>query len=205
MIGVFVQGLGLGAGLIIAIGSQNAFVLRQGLKRQHHLAIATLCAFIDMALIAVGGLGVGTMIATSPQLADGATVFGALFVGAYGVLALRRALKGEHMATSDSQASGQSLAAAVATALGFSLLNPHVYLDTVVLLGSISGQYAWGVRVWFLAGAMTASVVWFYALALAAAKLAPLFRKPGTWKALDFAIATIMFWIAASLIVGRFF
>jgi len=200
--GLFIQGLGLGAGLIIAIGSQNAFVLRQGLKHEHHFAIATLCFIIDAALITLGGLGVGTLVASTPALATGAAVFGAVFLFIYGILAFRRAWVGEVLKSeSDENApTRMSLKAALLTTLGFSLLNPHVYLDTVVLLGGISGQHPWPDRAWFLGGAVIASFVWFFALAFAATKLAPLFRAPITWKLLDATIGMVMWAIAFSLI-----
>ncbi|HEY9079674.1 LysE/ArgO family amino acid transporter [Magnetovibrio sp.] len=197
---LFAQGLGLGAGLIIAIGSQNAFVLRQGLKHEHHFAIATLCFAIDAALITLGGLGVGTLVASTPALATGAAVFGALFLFVYGLLAFRRAWVGEALKTENGEKVRMSLKAALLTALGFSLLNPHVYLDTVVLLGGISGQHPWPDRAWFLTGAVSASLMWFYALAFAATKLAPLFRAPVTWKILDAAIGVVMWSIAISLL-----
>jgi len=199
---LFVQGLGLGAGLIIAIGSQNAFVLRQGLKHQHHFAIATLCFVIDTVLILLGGAGVGALVASTPALATGAAVFGALFLFTYGVLAFRRAWVGEALKTENGNdtPARMSLKAALLTTLGFSLLNPHVYLDTVVLLGGISGQHPWPDRAWFLGGAATASFLWFYTLAFAATKLAPLFRAPVTWKILDASIGMVMWAIAISLI-----
>ena len=199
---LFIQGLGLGAGLIIAIGSQNAFVLRQGLKHEHHFAIASVCFIIDAALITLGGLGVGTLVASTPALATGAAVFGAVFLFAYGLLAFRRAWVGEVLKSEngDNIPARMSLKAALLTALGFSLLNPHVYLDTVVLLGGISGQHPWPDRAWFLGGAVIASFVWFFALAFAATKLAPLFRAPATWKALDATIGVVMWAIAFSLV-----
>ena len=201
---LFIQGLGLGGGLIIAIGAQNAYVLRQGLKHEHHFAIATVCSLSDALLIVLGGAGVGTLIAPTPPLANGAAATGALFLGVDGALAFRRAWQGEKLSNGDSGDAPRSLKSAIMTALAFSLLNPHALLDTVVLLGSISGQYAWDARVWFLAGAVSASFAWFYALAFAAGKLAPLFRKPATWRVLDAIIGVIMWAIAASLVNGAF-
>lgn len=199
---LFAQGFGLGAGLIIAIGAQNAYVLRQGLKHEHHFPIATVCFIVDAVLITLGGAGVGTLVASNPLLSTVAAIFGAVFLFAYGVLAFRRAWKGETLKTENGEIpkAGLTLKAAILTALGFSLLNPHVYLDTVVLLGGISGQYVWDQRVWFLTGAVTASAAWFYALAFAATKLAPLFRTPITWKILDGLIGAVMWGIAWGLI-----
>ncbi len=205
MIVIFFKGMALGAGLIIAIGSQNAFVLRQGLMRRHHIAVASLCALIDIILIGIGGLGVGELISTNQWLANGATIFGALFVFVYGILAARRALSDESMGETTLSNNSSTLKGALLTALGFSLLNPHVYLDTVILLGTLSGQHQWPDRTWFLGGAATASIIWFYSLAFAATKLTPLFKTPTTWKVLDTSIAIIMFWIAASLLIERFY
>lgn len=201
---VFAQGLGLGAGLIIAIGAQNAYVLRQGLKREHHIAIATVCALSDALLIALGGAGVGTLIAATPMLAAAAAWFGAAFLAVYGALAFRRTWRGEALndGAGRNGDTGKTLKTALLAALAFSWLNPHVFLDTVVLLGGISGQYGWDQRLWFLGGAVSASVLWFYGLALAAGYLAPLFRRPATWRVLDALIGVIMWAIAWGLVRG---
>lgn len=201
---LFLQGLGLGAGLIIAIGAQNAYVLRQGLKHEYPFAIAAVCSLSDALLIVLGGAGVGTLIASTPMLASGAAALGAAFLGVYGALAFKRAWIGEKLGQDDATATPRTLKSAILTALAFSLLNPHALLDTVVLLGSISGQHPWDQRVWFLAGAVTASFAWFYALAFAAGKLAPQFRKPTTWRVLDGIIGIVMWAIAASLVGGAF-
>lgn len=199
---LFLKGMGLGAGLIIAIGAQNAFVLRQGLKHEHHFSIATICFLIDAILISLGGAGVGTLVASNPLLATGAAVFGALFLLVYGTLAFRRAWVGEVLKDENGgiPPARMSLKVAVVTTLSFSLLNPHVYLDTVVVLGGISGQYPWPDRGWFVGGAIIASALWFYTLAFAATKLTPLFRAPITWKILDALIGVVMWAIAFSLI-----
>ncbi|MDH5772530.1 MAG: LysE/ArgO family amino acid transporter [Rhodospirillaceae bacterium] len=204
-IDIFFQGLALGAGLIIAIGSQNAFVLRQGLKRDKHFIVASACFLSDAFLILVGGLGVGTIIASTPWLGNVAAIGGAIFLGVYGGLAFRRALHKETLSVKNVSAKPMAVKSAIFTALGFSLLNPHAFLDTVVLLGGISGQHDWPDRAWFIGGAMMASFFWFYALAYGAGKLAPLFNAPITWRILDGAIAIIMWWIAFVLIMDRFF
>jgi L-lysine exporter family protein LysE/ArgO len=201
---LFLQGFGLGAGLIIAIGAQNAYVLRQGLKREHPLAIAAVCSLSDALLIVLGGAGVGSLIAATPILANGAAALGAAFLGVYGALAFRRAWVGEALSNENDAPPARTLKSALLTALAFSLLNPHALLDTVVLLGSISGQYAWDQRVWFLAGAGVASFTWFFSLAFAAGYLAPWFRKPNTWRILDGLIGCVMWAIAASLLNGAF-
>lgn len=202
---LFGQGLGLGAGLIIAIGAQNAYVLRQGLKRQHHIPIAAVCSLSDALLIVLGGVGVGTLIAATPILANGAAAVGAVFLIVYGFLAFRRAGLGEQLDSATTDAQPRTLKASILTALAFSILNPHALLDTVVLLGGISGQYDWHQRVWFLAGAVCASFAWFFTLAVGAGHLAPLFKKPRTWRILDTLIGLVMWSIAASLVNGAFF
>jgi len=202
LIYILFQGLGLGSGLIIAIGAQNAFVLRQGLKHEHHFIIATVCFLVDTVLIVLGGVGMGTLIASTPELATGSAIFGAAFLFVYGLLALRRAWgKGVPETQEDKNASTRmSLKVAILTTLGFSLLNPQVYLDTLVLLGGVSGQYPWPDRTWFLAGAIVGSLLWFYSLAFAATKLTALFHSSRAWRILDSGICMVMWAIAFSLI-----
>ncbi|MGF1560861.1 MAG: LysE/ArgO family amino acid transporter [Geminicoccaceae bacterium] len=196
-----VQGFGLGAGLIIAIGAQNAFVLRQGLKRQHVTAIVITCALVDVVLMSAGVLGLGTLIAASRTLTLLATLGGAAFLIVYAVYALRAALEPGRLVVDTAQPAGPANGA-VRTALAFSLLNPHVYLDTVVLVGSIGGQFAMPDRLAFLGGAICASFVWFCALGYGAALLAPLFARPMAWRVLDATIALVLFAIAASLLAS---
>ncbi len=194
----FLRGLGLGAGLIVAIGAQNTFVLRQGLKREGRLTVALVCTACDAALIALGAGGFGGLIARAPWLTHLAAWTGALFLLFYGLSAFRRALR--PLAPSDDTASA-SRGSLVATTLGLSLLNPHVFLDTVVLIGGLSAQYPLPARAWFAGGAMTASALWFFGLAYGAALLAPLFRRPVTWRVLDGLIGCVMWAIAASLLL----
>lgn len=192
------RGLGLGASLIVAIGAQNAFVLRQGLKREGRLTVAAVCAGCDALLIGLGAAGFGSVIARLPWLTQGALWLGALFLFWYGLSAFRRALRPETL--EQAAAAPVTRAGLVSAALALSLLNPHVYLDTVVLIGGLSAQYALLSRVWFTLGAMTASVVWFFGLAYGAALLVPLFRRPVTWRILDTLIGVIMWSIALSLV-----
>ncbi|MBY4675167.1 LysE/ArgO family amino acid transporter [Marinobacterium arenosum] len=194
------KGLAAGGSLIMAIGAQNAFVLSQGLKRQYHWLIATLCGLIDVMLILLGALGLGSLIQQSDSLLAVARWGGAGFLLVYGAMALRSALRSNRLEASDKHAG--SLRAALLTTLAVSLLNPHVYLDTVVLLGSISSQYADGPRLWFIAGAISASLLWFYSLSLAARWLAPLFRRPIAWRILDGLVCLLMWSIAWGLISG---
>ncbi len=193
------EGFALGLSLIIAIGAQNAFVLRQGLVRQHVLAIVTVCALADALLIALGVAGLGTLVRSSPTLLTAVTIGGALFLLWYGALALKRALRPANLTASDRAAP--SLRAALAMTLAFTFLNPHVYLDTVVLFGGLSARYGEAERVAFAAGGMIASVVWFFGLGYGARFLAPIFAKPMAWRILDASIAFVMAALAVSLLV----
>ena len=203
-LGPALKGFGLGAGLIIAIGAQNAYVLRQGIRREHVLLIATICFLCDATLISIGAAGFGHLVSSVPSLERIAAWGGAVFLAAYGLRAFYSALKpGSLDAGNDGTEipqAGTAWAAAGVT-LALSLLNPHVYLDTVVLLGSIAGQFQGVQRVWFAAGAVIASAVWFYGLGLGARWLAPLFRKPMAWRVLDLLIGCVMWAIAASLVL----
>lgn len=197
----FIQGAGVGGGLIIAIGAQNAFVLSQGVRRNHALPIALVCGFCDAVLILLGVSGVGTLVASNPLLGQIAAWGGALFLLWYGMRSLQSALRGG--ALEADKTSSQSLPAALGATLAVTLLNPHVYLDTLVLLGGISGQFSVDERYLFGAGAMTASFVWFFTLSLGAGLLAPLFRHPLAWRVLDTLVFLTMWGIALSLLWGE--
>lgn len=200
----YIAGAGLGASLIIAIGAQNAFVLRQGLLRRYELVVAGLCVAIDWTLIALGALGFGALVERFPQLMAFAAWGGAAFLAVHGVLAFRSALRpGSLHAEKPSRGGADTLPAAIATTLAVSLLNPHVYLDTVVLLGSVAAQYPAAARISFVLGAGSASAVWFFGLAAGARLLAPLFEREIAWRVLDIAIGCIMFWIGAGLVWGQ--
>ncbi len=195
-----VAGVGFGLSLIIAIGAQNAFVLRQGLRREHVFAVVTVCALSDVLLIAVGVGGLGSLIQAAPWLLDTMTIGGAAFLIAYGLLAARRASRPSAI-NADAAGKPTSLRAAVTTSLALTWLNPHVYLDTVILLGSVAGSHG-DDRWWFGLGAAIGSIVWFTLLGYGARTLRPVFAKPGAWRALDALIALVMFAIAASLLRG---
>jgi L-lysine exporter family protein LysE/ArgO len=199
---VWLQGFALGASLIIAIGAQNAFVLRQGLRRVHVFPTASICTLCDMALIALGVAGLGAVIAHSPLLIGLATWGGAAFLLYYGYRAFRAALRPGAMELAASIPQPTYLRATILATLAISLLNPHVYLDTVILLGSIGARYPQEQRMWFATGAMFASLVWFFGLAYGATWLAPLFQRPAAWRVLDAAVGCIMWVIAASLVVS---
>ena len=196
--GAFWQGLGLGAGLIIAIGAQNAFVLRQGLKKQHVFLVAFVCTLCDAALITLGVAGFGSVVSSRPLLTQAAAWGGAVFLFIYGLRAFWAVFKVRGLEAQGGAAlSGRD---AVLTTLGVSLLNPHVYLDTVVLLGGIGGQFTGQSRVFYGVGAVTASGLWFFGLAYGATRLGPLFRRPLSWRILDALIGVIMWRIAFSLV-----
>jgi L-lysine exporter family protein LysE/ArgO len=197
----FISGLFLGASLIIAIGAQNAFVLRQGLLRQHRFPVALFCAFSDALLIIAGVAGLGTAIGSHPTLMTAIAIAGAAVLAWYGIAAFRRALHPEAMNV-DGNAPPASLFAVLATCAGFTWANPHVYLDTVVLIGSLSSAYpVFGQRMLFGAGAALASFVWFFGLAYGSRVLIPIFRKPMAWRVLDVTIALVMWAIAAQLLL----
>lgn len=194
------SGLGFGLSLIVAIGAQNAFVLRQGLKREHVLAVAAVCAISDVVLIGAGIAGLGALLEIAPWLIDVMRVGGAAFLLGYGAIAARRAWHPSAIAADGSGAT-TSLRVAVSTCLALTWLNPHVYLDTVVLLGSVAGTHG-DDRWWFGLGAAVGSIVWFASLGFGARLLRPVFVRPAAWRVLDALIALVMFLIAASLLHG---
>jgi L-lysine exporter family protein LysE/ArgO len=197
MSGVYFAGFGLGLSLILAIGAQNAFVLRQGLRRLHVLPVVLVCAISDAALIAAGVAGFGALAEAVPGLEFGMRVFGAGFLIWYGARTLLAAWRGG--ASLQAGGDAQSLQSALLTCLALTWLNPHVYLDTVVLLGAISAQY--DEPLYFALGAMTASFVFFFTLGYGARALAPLFARPAAWRVLDLLVGVIMWGIAAKLIL----
>lgn len=199
---VALEGFLLGLSLIVAIGAQNAFVLRQGLERQHVFAVATVCAFSDALLIAAGVGGLGALVRQAPLLISVVTIGGAAFLLVYGAMSFRRALRPEAMRAAARPAAG--LAATLATCLALTFLNPHVYLDTVVLIGAVSARHAGADALAFGIGAAVASFVWFYGLAYGARLLAPVFARPVAWQVLDIAIAAVMWLIAARLLMDLF-
>lgn len=200
MLPAAVSGFLLGAGLIIAIGAQNAFVLRQGLRRRHVFAVCLVCALSDALLIAVGVGGPGTLIARSPDVVDAVTLGGAAFLSGYAVLALRRAWRPAALSPAGDDGGGR--AAAVAAALAFTFLNPHVYIDTVLLIGGLSARHAGTARIAYGAGAALASFVWFFGLGYGARLLAPFFARPSAWRLLDLGIAAVMATLAVRLLAA---
>ncbi len=202
ILATLMAGFGLGFSLILAIGAQNAFVLRQGLRGQHVLAIVLTCAMSDAVLITIGVAGFGSLTATLPWLEGAMRLGGAAFLTLYGLRALRSAWRGgAAMETAPSQTEPAATTAVwpvILTCLAFTWLNPHVYLDTVVLLGAISAQYA---PTWvFGLGAVLSSFVFFFLLGYGARLLAPVFARPRAWQVLDALIGVVMLALAGKLL-----
>lgn len=188
-----------GLALIIAVGSQNAFVLRQALRREHRLPIAAICIAADTTLIFAGVAGLGALIQAHAGLLSLVRYGGAAFLLVYGAMALRRAWQGGQLLV----ASGACMTrwGAILACLGFTFLNPHFYLDTVILLGALANQHGDDGRWIFGYGAALASLLWFVALAYGASYLAPLFRKASSWRVLDTLIGVTMLSLALSLLI----
>lgn len=201
MLTPLIKGFSLGASLIIAIGSQNAFVLRQGLRREYVFTVCLICFVCDAFLILLGIGGFGTLVSSSPMLMSIARWGGALFLVVYGVRAFRSAFKTESLQVDETDKPATSLKWAIATTFALTLLNPHVYLDTVILLGSIAGQFPEIERPFFALGAVSASLVWFFGLGYGARILTPLFSKQIAWRILDILIGCVMWVIAGSLLL----
>ena len=182
--------------LIAAIGAQNAFVLRQGIRREHVLPVVALCTVSDIVLISAGIAGVGAVISAHPSALNIAKFGGALFLVGYGLLAARRAWRPSSLSPSESTPA--RLIDVLLTCAALTFLNPHVYLDTVVLLGALANEHR-DERWLFGVGAVTASAVWFVSLGLGARQLAGLFAKPLTWRVLDGLIAAMMIGLGVSL------
>ncbi len=196
---VFAKSLFLSLGLIVAIGAQNAFVLRQGLRREHVGSVVLFCGISDAVLIGAGVLGMAQALGNHPALARALALAGAAFLALYGWQALRRARQPNRMQLPEGGA-GLSRMGALAQAAAFTLLNPHVYLDTVLLVGSIGAQEPAALRGWFVAGASTGSLLWFGLLGYGARWLAPWFARPKAWQVLDLLIGVTMAVLAVLLL-----
>jgi L-lysine exporter family protein LysE/ArgO len=196
----FFAGFSLGLSLILAIGSQNAFVLKQGIKKQHVLLICTICALSDSILISLGIAGFGVIVNEHPSIEIYARYGGALFLLVYSALSFKSAFSQSHALKPEAEVHS-SILKTVAICLAFTWLNPHVYLDTVVLLGSISTQYE-GQQLQFALGAISGSFIFFFSLGYGARLLAPVFQKPKAWKILELIVGFTMLIIALTLIFG---
>ncbi|MBT0565893.1 LysE/ArgO family amino acid transporter [Williamsia sp. CHRR-6] len=191
-------GLGVGLSLIVAIGAQNAFVLRSGIAGQHVGAVVSVCIVSDAVLIAAGVAGVGVVVSRFPSAVTVVTILGAGFLAVYGLTALRRARHPGAMTIGG--ATAVTRACAIGTCLALTWLNPHVYLDTVVFVGSVANHESGAGRWWFALGAMGASAIWFTALGYGARLLRPVFTRPSAWRVLDIAIGVLMLTLAATLV-----
>lgn len=199
MLPTALSGLGFGLSLIVAIGAQNAFVMRQGLRREHVGVVVVICALSDIVLIALGTGGVGAVISAHRPVLAGVTVVGSAVLLWYAATAVRRAVRPVALLADFGGEAGRMVPVAL-TALGLTWLNPHVYLDTVVLLGSVASAQA---SPWtFAAGAMVASVAWFAGLGYGAQVLRPLFARPAAWRVFDLGVAAVMTTVAVGLLLG---
>ncbi|WP_066289188.1 LysE/ArgO family amino acid transporter [Arthrobacter sp. B6] len=201
LLGPTLLGFGTGLALIVAIGSQNAFVLRQGIRGEHVAAVVLVCTVSDALLIAAGIAGIGALLEASPAVVHVARYAGAAFLVGYAAMAARRAIRPGALTTSGRQ-NALSAGAAISTVLALTWLNPHVYLDTVLLLGSVANQQTQDLRWWFGAGAIAASTAWFSALGFGARILRPFFARPSSWRLLDGLIAVVMLALGVRLAVG---
>ena len=199
---VLLQGFGLGASMIIPIGAQNAYVLNQGIKRNHNLTTATICSLLDTLFISLGIFGGGAILSQNELLLTSVTLGGIAFLTVYGLLSLRSAFRTRTSDESKGEILARGKRTVILGALAVTVLNPHLYLDTVVILGSIGGQFEGNDRIAFAMGTILASFVWFYSLSLGAAKLGPTLSKPKVKKGIDIAVATMMFAIALVLTNG---
>ena len=200
-VAIFLNGLGMTAGLIMAIGAQNLHVLRTGLRREHVGLTVMTCILIDAALIGLGVAGVGALVQSSPVLLAVAKWGGAAFLFWYGLRSWRAVFASGALQVTPDQVR-TTRRQALLSVLALSLLNPHVYLDTVVLLGAIGGGFPPAGRPSFAAGAMCASVLWFLALGYGATRLSPMFAKPVAWKWIDGIAGTTMLALSASVALG---
>ncbi len=196
---VFFQGMGVGAGLIIAIGAQNVFVLTQGIRKQYHWLIALICSMSDMLLIFIGAAGVGGYVAENHAVQTAAAWFGAIFLIWYGGRALLSVSTARTLEQERSYCNGIKII--ITTTLALTFLNPHVYIDTILLLGSISGQYQVKERWIFALGASVSSFLWFFSLSFGGALLAPVFQKSISWKFLNGLVCLTMWVIAVQLVM----
>lgn len=191
----YIHGLVAAAGLIMAIGAQNAFVLAQGLRREHHISVALICMSCDAVLILAGTFGLAALLQTHPLAMEITRWGGVLFLTVYALQALWRSVSPRGLEA--MRAPARSRHAVLLTTLAVTLLNPHVYLDTMVLIGSLAAQHR--LPLVFALGATTASILWFTLLALGSAWMAPVLKRPLTWRCIDLAVAAMMLTVAWSL------
>lgn len=199
MIDVFVHGFIVGISLIVAIGSQNAYILKLGLLKQHIFKAVMFCIFTDILLISCGVLGLGFFIKDNQLLINSIAIFGIVFLCFYAFLSFKSALKNESLKI-DNEVKTNPVKKVFAMLFMFTFLNPHVYLDTVLLIGGIGANVKENLKIFFILGTASASAVWFLSLGYLSRLLIPLFKKPITWKILDILIGILMLYIAYSLV-----
>ena len=195
---IWATGLLTGLGLIVAIGAQNAFVLRQGIRREHIAAVVLLCAVSDAVLILAGTAGIGALVSSFPQVLVFMRWAGAAYLAWFGIRSFLSALKPSVLTGQAPRSRGS----VIATTLALTFLNPHVYLDTVVLLGSLANQYGTDARWIFAAGAVLGSILWFSGLGYGARALSGALSRPRTWQVLDLLIGVVMLALAVKLVLG---
>lgn len=196
---VAIKGFTLGLSMIVPIGAQNAMILNQGINRNHHLLAAALCAFYDILLISIGIMGGSLILNSNDTMFTLLTWGGILFLIGYGASAYQAAFSEQATENAQKRSAHKSIKVIVLTSLVVTFLNPHAYIDTVMVIGSVGGQFDGVNKYYFMAGAMAASLVWFFTLASGAAKLSHLLARPKVKQGIDLAIAAIMWIIAASL------
>lgn len=207
---MIIKGILVSASLIMAIGSQNAFVLKQGLQKNHIFAVCLTCFVCDFVLMSVGVLGLGSALAKNHLLGGALAICGAVFLAVYGALSFKNAFYSHNALVINSHNQNSSnqnipntqntLKHSLLATLAVTLLNPHVYLDTVVIVGGIAGTMNLTQKLQFLTGALLTSFVWFFGLGFGARLLTPIFQKPQSWRMLEFVIGCVMWWIAYSML-----
>ncbi|WP_086981960.1 LysE/ArgO family amino acid transporter [Vibrio aphrogenes] len=200
MFSVALKGAAISGSLIVAIGSQNAFLLKSGLKNNYVMLVATICFLGDVLLISSGILGVGALLHQAPLLTKILTLMGVAFLCWYGLMSAKSAWQGNNQLSIDKKEVNRNWVSVALMTLAMTFLNPHVYIDTIVVLGGITSSLNFDEKKWFLLGSLSASAIWFYGVAYIAKKLIPLFEKPRTWQVLDSVIAVVMFSIALGLV-----
>lgn len=200
---IFIQGFIVCFGLIVSIGAQNAFLLKQGILKQHVFWVASLCFLGDVFLMTLGVLGLGSIVANLPTLSLVIALFGAFFLFTYGSRSFISIFKSSEALTASNE-NATSLKKALMITFAITFLNPHVYIDTVVILGGIGGNLDFIGKMEFLAGALSCSFLWFFGVGYGAGFLSPYFEKRRTWQILDFLTGVIMYAIAISLTIYAF-
>ncbi len=201
---VFLTGALVSGSSIMAIGAQNSFVLKQGVLKNNIFWVCLTCFICDSALIALGVVGLNTLISGNILLSVSLAVAGCLFLAVYSIRAFISAVRGTSAMALHRGSSPRRVPATILSTLAITLLNPHVYLDTLVVVGGVSGTLDADQRIPFLLGALSASFIWFFGLGYGARLLTPIFAKPGAWQVLDVLIGCIMLWIASKLLMYSF-